>query len=97
MIHSAFYALALLADDTPAPLPTSTVPDDQVTPGPIGFFAILFVGVVTLLLVIDMVRRIRRTRYREEARARILAEEEGAEAVADTETDDETVDADPDR
>ena len=37
-----------------------------VTPGVIGFFATFFVAGMTVLLVFDLVRRIRRSRYREE-------------------------------
>ena len=37
-----------------------------VTPGVIGFLAIFFVAVGTTLLVLDMNRRVRRTRYRGE-------------------------------
>lgn len=65
--------LAALAA-TPSPSPTSTVPDVDVTPGVAGFIAIAVVAVVTILLVIDMTRRIRRTRYRAEIRERLEAE-----------------------
>ena len=58
---------------TPSPSPSS-VPDVQVTPGVAGFIAIALVAVVTILLVIDMTRRIRRTRYRAEIRERLEAE-----------------------
>lgn len=76
MTPTLLHSLVLLTDtQTPSPLPTQTVTDEMVTPGPLGFFAILFVGVITLLLIIDMVRRIRRTRYRAEVRERILAEQ----------------------
>lgn len=62
---------------TPSPSPTSTVPDVDVTPGVAGFIAIALVAVVTILLVIDMTRRIRRTRYRSEIRERLEAEVNG--------------------
>ncbi|MFJ3035613.1 hypothetical protein ACIPC2_14485 [Curtobacterium pusillum] len=62
---------------TPSPSPTSTVPDVDVTPGVAGFIAIALVAVVTILLVIDMTRRIRRTRYRSEIRERLEAEANG--------------------
>lgn len=67
---------------TPSPSPTSTVPDVDVTPGVAGFIAIALVAVVTILLVIDMTRRIRRTRYRSEIRERLEAEAGGADGVA---------------
>lgn len=37
-----------------------------VTPGVVGFFATFFIAGMTVLLVFDLVRRIRRSRYREE-------------------------------
>jgi capsular polysaccharide biosynthesis protein len=39
---------------------------DIVTPGVVGFAATLLVAIVTVFLVWDMVRRIRRQRYRAE-------------------------------
>jgi hypothetical protein len=62
---------------TPSPSPTSSVPDVDVTPGVAGFIAIAVVAIVTILLVIDMTRRIRRTRYRAEIRERLEAEANG--------------------
>jgi hypothetical protein len=46
-----------------------------VTPGVIGFLATAGVGVAVLLLALDLVRRIRRLRYREEARMNVDAEQ----------------------
>lgn len=65
--------LAVLAA-APSPSPTSVVPDVDVTPGVPGFIAIAGVAILTILLVIDMTRRIRRTRYRAEIRERLEAE-----------------------
>ena len=59
---------------TPSPKPT-TPPADQVTPGVWGFVIIFAIGVVTILLVWDMMRRVRRARYRSEVNARLDAEE----------------------
>jgi hypothetical protein len=69
-------AVRLLAQpSTPDPtLPASTVPDVDVTPGVWGFVAIAFVAVATVLIIVDMTRRVRRTRYRGEVRERIEAE-----------------------
>jgi hypothetical protein len=61
---------------TPSPSP-SVVPDVDVTPGVVGFIAIALVAIVTILLVVDMTRRIRRTRYRAEVRERLEAELDG--------------------
>ncbi len=71
----------IIAATNPSPSPT-TVPDVDVTPGVAGFIAIAVVAVVTILLVVDMTRRIRRTRYRAEIRERL---EQGD---ADTATDE---------
>ena len=49
-------------------------PDDLVTPGVVGFFAIFLVAVATVFLGFDLVRRIRRTTYREQIRERLEAE-----------------------
>jgi hypothetical protein len=62
---------------------------DTVTPGPWGFFAIFFVAAVTLLLGMDLARRIRRTNYRAEVRERLQAEvaERDAPAVEEKKTE----------
>jgi hypothetical protein len=67
---------------SPAPTPTPSLRpglnQDQVTPGLLGFLLTAFIVVLTALLIVDMVRRIRRVRYRaqvEEERA--AAEEAG--------------------
>ncbi|WP_324014417.1 hypothetical protein [Microbacterium sp. JZ37] len=68
-------ALAVLAA-TPSPQPT--VDPDLVTPGPLGFATIVVLVIAVFLLVFDMLRRVRRARYREEANAVLDAEEEAA-------------------
>lgn len=55
---------------------------DTVTPGPWGFFAIFFVAAVTLLLGMDLARRIRRTTYRAEMQERLQAEVAARDAKA---------------
>lgn len=52
---------------------------NTVTPGVAGFFAIFFVAVASILVIIDMTRRIRRVRYRGEVRERLEAERLAAE------------------
>ena len=47
---------------------------NTVTPGVVGFAAIFFVAAATVLLCLDVVRRIRRTTYRAEIKARLDAE-----------------------
>nr|WP_246081426.1 hypothetical protein [Homoserinimonas aerilata] len=59
---------------------------DSVTPGVVGFFATFLIAAVTVLLLIDMNRRVRRTRYRTEIRERLAAEREvGEQGTAETE------------
>lgn len=55
----------------PTPSPSPSVDADLITPGVLGFLAILFVTAVTVLLIIDMNRRVRRVRYRGELRERL--------------------------
>jgi hypothetical protein len=61
------YVLGVILATTPDP--------DTVTPGPVGFFAIFFVGVAVVLLGLDLVRRIRRTTYRAEIQERLKNEQ----------------------
>ena len=82
-------ALAALAA---TPTPAATPDESIVTPGPLGFAAIAFIGVAVFLLVWDMLRRIRRGRYREEINAELDAEEQARAAEAASETDDEDID-----
>jgi hypothetical protein len=83
-VHSLLLRLAT----TPTPLPTPTLRDgiseDQVTPGLLGFIMTAFFVVATALLIIDMVRRIRRVRYR----AQVEEERMAAAAAADMEAAD---------
>lgn len=88
--------LLLVLATSPAPAPSPSLrpglTEDQVTPGTWGFVFTAFLVVLTTLLIVDMVRRIRRVRYRaqvEEAR-RAAAEMEGngtqTEAGGDADT-----------
>ena len=87
----------LAQPQTPDPtLPPSTIPDEAVTPGVWGFVAIAFVAIATVLIVVDMSRRVRRTRYRGEVRERIQAERDEA-ALAAAALDDEELPGDADR
>jgi len=78
----------------PTPTPTA-ITEDQVTPGWIGFAFTALLIIVVVLLVFDMVRRMRRVRYREEARERIAEEldarVDGAEPPSAADGDDEPV------
>jgi hypothetical protein len=71
----ASYVIVFLADPTPSPTPGEFTGDENaVTPGVIGFVATAFVAVVTVLLLIDMTRRVRRLRYRAEIQEKLEAE-----------------------
>jgi hypothetical protein len=61
-------------EPTPSPTPTDFDPN-TVTPGWEGFTVIFIIAALVVLLIIDMVRRIRRVRYREEIRAKLEAEQ----------------------
>ena len=63
-------------DPTPTPMPAYEGDPNLVTPGVVGFAVTFLIAVVTVLLVIDMTRRIRRVRYREEVREQLVAEQE---------------------
>ncbi|WP_457966307.1 hypothetical protein M1E17_06655 [Arthrobacter sp. D1-29] len=73
---------------TPTPLPTPTlregISEDQITPGLWGFIMTAFFVLATTLLIVDMVRRIRRVRYR----AQVEEERLAAAAAADVEAED---------
>ncbi|BDI23570.1 hypothetical protein [Herbiconiux sp. L3-i23] len=73
----------LAASMTPTPGPTTEFDETLVTPGPLGFVFIFVLAVAALLLILDMTRRVRRVRYREEIRAEIADEQLGADAATD--------------
>ncbi|MDQ0826732.1 hypothetical protein QFZ60_002905 [Arthrobacter sp. B2I5] len=81
-------SLLLRLATTPSPLPTPTlregISEDQVTPGLLGFIMTAFFVVATALLIVDMVRRIRRVRYR----AQVEEERLAAAAAADVDAAD---------
>jgi hypothetical protein len=70
---------ALLSDNTPSPIAEFTGNADSVTPGVIGFVITFGIAVATVLLVIDMTRRVRRVRYRAEVQEQLEAERLAAE------------------
>lgn len=95
-MHDALAALARAAGTaTPTPTP-STVDPELVTPGAEGFVITAVVAIVTILLVWDMIRRIRRGRVRaeinEELDAQFEAEEQAARAQEATEADGRDID-----
>jgi hypothetical protein len=72
-----------VAASNPTPYPGYTGNPNLITPGVWGFIAILLVGVATIFLLLDMNRRIRRSRYREEVRAKLEEEQAEADRAAD--------------
>jgi hypothetical protein len=70
-----------LTSTVPSPSPTGygeyTGDADTVTPGWIGFAITFLVALATVFIAVDMVRRVRRTRYRAEIRERLEAEAAG--------------------
>jgi hypothetical protein len=63
----------------PTPSPTSGVDADLVTPGVWGFVITFGLVVVVVLLILDMVRRIRRVNYRAQVREQLAAEQAEAD------------------
>ncbi|MBH0024662.1 hypothetical protein [Salinibacterium sp. SWN248] len=78
---------AILWTATPSPEPTLYPAyegdPNLVTPGVLGFIGILFVAVATLVIVMDMNRRVRRVRYRALAQETIRAEQAAAAGETD--------------
>lgn len=73
-MHSLFAILAAEATTNPA--------ETWYSPGVIGFIATFGVTAAAVGLIFDMVRRVRRVRYRAEIEAKIAAEESQAESQA---------------
>jgi hypothetical protein len=92
-MQHAFVALEWIAAAA-VPSPTSTVDPKLVTPGPEGFAIMAVVALAVILLVADMMRRIRRGRVRADIREELDAEEQASRAAEATTTDAESVAAD---
>jgi len=68
--------LGIQADPSPAPTyPAYTGDPNLITPGVVGFIVTFAIAALTVLLLVDMTRRVRRVRYREEINAQLDAEE----------------------
>ena len=79
----ALSAAIRITQAVPTPGPTMPgYPGDEadITPTWVGFVATFLVAILTVLLLVDMNRRVRRVRYREEVRLKLEAE--AAEAAA---------------
>ena len=75
MIADALLHASVRLAATPAPTPSGAPADDSVTPGVLGFVVTFLLAVAVVLLVLDMVRRIRRVRYRAEIAEKLDAEQ----------------------
>lgn len=64
---------------TPTPTPSADPANTFYSPGTIGFLLTFFVAGSAVLLIFDMVRRVRRVRYRAEIQERLAAEAEAKE------------------
>jgi HAMP domain-containing protein len=64
---------------SPQPLPN--LDDVYNSPGTIGFITTFLVAGIAILLFFDMNRRIRRTKFRQEIRARLASEELSTEVT----------------
>ncbi len=79
--------------DTPTPSPSPTDDSALGSPGWPGYVFTAILAIIAILLIIDMTRRMRRVRYRAEAREKIAAELAADVAVEATDIDDQVVDA----
>ncbi|MGZ0069893.1 hypothetical protein [Microbacterium arborescens] len=68
------------------PIPGITVDPTSVTPGPWGFGAIVILTIAVVLLLLDMLRRVRRGRYRAEVREQLDEEDAAARGEQDADT-----------
>jgi hypothetical protein len=73
------------------PTPDPDFDPNTVTPGVVGFIVVFLIGAVTVLLCLDVVRRIRRTTYRAQIQERLraeIAERDAADVPASQHPDD---------
>ncbi|XAS67980.1 hypothetical protein V3C33_01215 [Micrococcaceae bacterium Sec5.7] len=82
-MHHLLLALATTPTPNPTPSLRPGVSQDQVTPGLLGFLLTAFIVVLTALLIVDMVRRIRRVRYRAQVEEERMAAAEAADMEAE--------------
>jgi hypothetical protein len=75
--------LTTLVTATPSPSPTSRVPDELVTPGVWGFVITFALVIGVVLLIVDMVRRVRRVTYRAAVSEQLDAEQAAAAETGD--------------
>ena len=66
--------LSALLAATPSPTPSVDPANTFYSPGTIGFIATFMVAAGAIVIIFDMVRRVRRVRYRGEVAAKLEAE-----------------------
>ncbi len=81
MMATTIVSVLLAATPTPSP----EFDPNSVTPTWVGFAITFLVAAVTVLLIMDMVRRVRRVRYRAEVQERIEAERQSTSTPNDGE------------
>ncbi|MEE2570917.1 hypothetical protein V1638_16165 [Pseudarthrobacter sp. J64] len=81
--------IILLLTATPEPSPSLRpgISQEDITPGTLGFIMTAFFVVATTLLLVDMVRRVRRVRYRGQLEEQRLAAAAEADAAAEEAAD----------
>ena len=74
---------------TPTPTPQPGFNQNSVTPGFVGFAITFLIAIAVVLLCLDLVRRVRRVRYRGEIREKLEAEQAEADEVAALQREDD--------
>ena len=69
--------------DAPTPSETTDPANTFYSPGTVGFLAVAFITGAAILIIFDMVRRVRRVRYRAEIQEKLAAEASGDGAKRD--------------
>ena len=64
----------LIHMDGPTPTETTDPANTFYSPGTVGFLAVAFISGAAILIILDMVRRVRRVRYRAEIQDKLAAE-----------------------
>ncbi len=59
------------------PTPTTDPANTFYSPGTVGFLAVAFITLAAVIIIFDMVRRVRRVRYRAEIQEKLAAEAAG--------------------
>lgn len=67
---------------TPSPTETADPASTFYSPGTLGFLFVFGMSLAAIILIFDMVRRVRRVRYRAEITERLDSENSATEATA---------------